>query len=233
MEEYISAHVNLFGAWDPRFTPQAVFSRQPGTELIRELIEYVLEVKPECLTEIAIERFANISPLELYLPIVPDEQKFVERLLKPLKSAKRLYCIGEFLGTVALSGLVGESLAMLVYRIHKIRFGGKQIEKSQEQQLFGKDFDALDQSRRIEILQSLGLINDTQKQLFSDLRGMRNKYLHLWDVDSSQLESDAKKCFLNAMKLFKEISGVRTEPSGTFAMNPNLLAYVKTAQQVK
>lgn len=228
MTEYVSAHVNLFGAWDPQFTPRQVFAREKGTDSIRSLIEYVLDVKPEGLTEIAVERFAGLSPKELYLPIVPNEQKLVERLLKPLKSAKRLYCLGEFLGTVALSGLVGESLAMLVYRMHRIQLGGKQIEKGQEQQLFGRDFDALDQSRRIEILRCLGLITDPKKQLFSDLRGTRNKYLHLWEVDSSQLEGDAKKSFLSTLRLFKEISGVDIGQSGEFIMVPQLLEYIRS-----
>ena len=228
MPDYVTAHINLFGAWDPRFAPQAVFSRQPGAEAIGQLIEYVLGVKLECLTEAVIERFAEASPADLYLPVVPDEQRLVERLLKPLKSAKRLYSLGESLGTIALSGLVGESLAMLVYRMRGISLGGKQIEKSQEQQLFGKDFDALDQIRRIDILHCLGLINDAQRLSFSDLRGVRNKYLHLWEVDNSQLESDAKKCFLTALRLFKEISGVGIGQSGEFIIAPQLLAYIRS-----
>lgn len=228
MPDYVTAHVNLFGAWDAQFIPQAVFARRSGTEAVGQLIEYVLGIKLECLTEEAVKRFAEVSPAELYLPVVPDEQRLVERLLKPLKSAKRLYCLGEFLGTIALSGLVGESLAMLVYRMHGISLAGRQIEKSQEQQLFGKNYDALEQVRRTDILHCLGLINDVQKQSFSDLRGVRNKYLHLWEVDSSQLESDAKKCFLTALRLFKEISGVNIGKSGEFIIAPQLLAYIRS-----
>ncbi len=230
MAEYVSAHINLFGAWDPKFTPQQVFARAEGTDQIRSLIEYVLDLQPEGLTEAAIGRFAEISPQELYLPVVPDEQRLVQRLLRPLKSSKRLYCLGEFLGTIALAGLVGETLAMLAFRMRKIQLDGKALDGNQEQQLFGKEFDKLDQSRRIEILDCFGVINAQQKQQFSDLRGTRNKYLHLWEVDDSQIQGDARKSFLHAMRIFKEISNINVDLSGAFTMNPALLEYVRSDQ---
>jgi len=227
MSDYIQGHINLFGAWEPNFTPQQVHARSSGTSLVGDLIEAVMEFKLENLSLQAIERFAEVSPVELYLPIVPDEQKLVDRLLRPLKSAKRLYSLGEFLATIALSGLVGESLAMLVYRMQKPALHGQSIAADQEKQLFGRDFDSLDQSRRIEILRCFGFINDGQKQLFSDIRGIRNKYLHLWDVNTTQVQVDAKKCFLSAMRLFKEISGLASNDGGQLVMNPYFLKYLK------
>lgn len=230
MADYIQSHINLFGAWDPKFTPNQVYDRIPGTDSIIDLIETVLKIKLENISVPSIERFAEISPVELYLPIVPDEQYLVDRLLRPLKSAKRLYCLEEFLATIALSGLVGESLVMLVYRMRKpILLNGQSIVIKQERQLFGRDFDSLDQNRRVEILRCFGLINDEQKKLFSDLRGIRNKYLHLWEVSANinQIQADAKKNFLNAMLLFKEISGLAIGEGGTLVMSPYLLEYLK------
>ncbi len=231
MPEQIRAHINLFGAWIAGVSVNDVISKKTGTDALRMLIEAVLERSVDSLEPVAIERFADLSPQDLYLPVVPDEQKLVDRLLRPLKSAKRQYCFGEFLATIALSGLVGESLAMLRYRMRKPELHGKPISIEQERQLFGRDFDSLDQSRRVEILRSFELISDVQKQLFSDLRGIRNKYLHLWEVDSSQIHVEARKSFLNAMRLFKEISGLSIGPDGTFIMNPDLLNYLKDQEK--
>lgn len=227
MTDYIRSHINLFGAWDAKFTPNQVHTRSPGTDLVIDLIEAVLKIRLENISLSTIERFAEISPIELYLPVVPDEQYLVDRLLRPLKSAKRLYCLEEFLATIALSGLVGESLAMLVYRMRKPILNEQPIIITQEKQLFGRDFDSLDQSRRIEILKCFEFIDDDQKQLFSDLRGTRNKHLHLWEVNTNQIQVDAKKCFLNAMRLFKQISGLALGEGGALVMSPYLLQYIK------
>lgn len=185
MAEYVQAHINLFGAWDPRFTAEEVFSRKAGTEAIADFIELVLEVKRESLTLKIVQRFAELSPPEVYAPVVPDEEKFIDRLVRPLKSAKRTYCFGEFLATIALSGLAGESLALLAYRIHKFVLNGKQINSEQEKKLFGNEFDNLGQERRIKVLECLGYIDLDDVGRFLDLKGCRDKYLHLWEVDTA------------------------------------------------
>src|SRR3989338_7893611 len=99
MAEYIQAHISLFGAWDPQFTAEDVFSRKPGTEIIADLIELMLEIKGESLTLEIIQRFADLSPADVYIPVVPAEEKFIDRLVRPLKSAKRTFCFGDFLAT--------------------------------------------------------------------------------------------------------------------------------------
>lgn len=226
MTEYIQAHINLFGAWDPRFTEEDVFSRKSGTELISDFIELVLEVKGESLTLEMIQRFADLSTPEVSVPVIPDEEKFIDRLVRPLKSAKRMYCFGEFYATVALSGLAGESLALLAYRINKFILNGHQIDNEQEKKLFGKKFDDLGQERRIKVLECLGYIDADDVSLLLDLKGCRDKYLHLWEVDTSQIRPDAKKCFLNAMRLFKKVTGISVQ-SGQLVTKPNFLHFIK------
>jgi hypothetical protein len=232
MAESIQSHINLFGAWDPQFTPEDVFSRKSGTEIIADFVGLVLEIKRESLTLEIVRRFSELSPSEVYIPVIPNEEKFIDRLVRPLKSAKRTYCLGEFLATVALSGLAGESLALLAYRIRKFVLNGQPISGEQEKKLFGKDFDSLGQERRIKVLECLGYIDRDDERLFLDLKGCRDKYLHLWEVDTSQIHSDAKKSFLNAMRLFKKITGLSIDESGSLVMNPNFLAYLKQTQSL-
>ena len=99
MSDYVIGHLNLFGGWDSGFTPKDVKERKEGSELFTDTIEMMLEDKIENLDLIEIGRFAELSTPELYIPIVPDEPKLIDRLARPLKSAKRLYCFGEFLST--------------------------------------------------------------------------------------------------------------------------------------
>lgn len=231
LPKYIRGHINLFGAWVPGVLPSDVINRKPGTEILQDLIEGVLARKLDTLEEPVIERFAEISPQELYIPIVPDEPKLLDRLLKPLKSAKRLYCFEEYLAALALCGLVGESLAMLVYRLQKPKLGDSRISLEQEKQLFGSKFDKLGQERRVQVLKCFTLINNNQEELFSKIRAIRRKYLHLWEVDTTHIQADAKDCFLNAMRLFKEISGLAIGEDGTLIMSPYLLEYIKEQEK--
>ncbi|MBI4115134.1 MAG: hypothetical protein HY447_01010 [Candidatus Omnitrophica bacterium] len=231
MSNYIRGHLNLFGGWDSRFTPKDVKERKKGSEIFADLIEMMLEDKIENLDLIEIERFAELSTPELYIPIVPDEPKFIDRLARPLKSAKRLYCFGEYLSTIALCGLVGESLTMLIYRIYKFEINKKIIDKKQEEQLFGREFDNLDQYRRINVLKGLGLISEEQHQMFSELRQLRRPYLHLWEVDTSNIQGDAKKSFIIATNLFKSVTRIGIGSKGELIMDPNLLNYIKAHQE--
>lgn len=224
--EMIQAHVNLFGYWNSKFTAADVFSRKPGTEPVSDMLDLFLGVKLEALSVGHVERFAELSPPELYLPIVPDEKQFVARLVRPLKSAKGSYCFEHFLATIALSGLAGESLAMLLFRMNEFTLNGKKVEGEQEKALFGAEFDKLGQERRLKVLKGLSYITDEQYQLFNELRGLRRPYLHLWEMDTSKEQTDAKKMFHHAMRLFLQIMGIKII-SGVTHMNPRLLAYIR------
>ena len=76
-------------------------------------------------------------------------------MLKPLKSAKKNYCLGEYPATIALCGVVGEMLPILLWKINDVRLKGQSITEEDEAGLFGKSFEKLNQDQRLKILKTV------------------------------------------------------------------------------
>lgn len=64
---------------------------------------------------------------ESHAAIVPHTKEIFERITKPLRSAKKYYCLGDYAATIALCGTVTEMLAILVWKINDVRLRGNPI----------------------------------------------------------------------------------------------------------
>lgn len=195
--------------------------------LDRELIQAFLEFPLNAIPRVVLERYSEISPPSLYQPVLPRTDKLYERLLSPLKSAKRCYCLGEFLATIELSAHIGEMLATLVWLMNTPSLNGQPITAETEKALWGKNFEKLGQNERTGVLRAFNLITDPQKTLFDFLRTTRRKYFHLWSGDLQQAKSDALTTFFKIMELIDEILQIKIG-NGTLLMNPKLLKYVES-----
>ncbi|MBW1714025.1 MAG: hypothetical protein JRJ59_12870, partial [Deltaproteobacteria bacterium] len=67
-----------------------------------QTMERVLEVPIEHMPREVLERYVEVSGKKFYIGIFPHTDKLFERVLSPLKSAKRLYCLGEYLASIEL-----------------------------------------------------------------------------------------------------------------------------------
>jgi hypothetical protein len=228
----IHATVNFFGAPLEVCDIDKLTDHQNAAnqliQLDKRLIELFLEVPLANLPRTILERYAEISPQKLYQPVLPHTDKLYERLLSPLKSAKRCYCLGEFLATIELSAHIGEMLATLVWHMSTPSLNGQPITTETEKDLWGgKTFEKLGQNERTGVLRAFNLINDSQKALFDFLRTTRRKYFHLWSGDLQQAKPDALTSFFKIMQLIDEILQIKIG-NGTLLMNPKLLQYVQS-----
>src|SRR4026209_797544 len=67
------------------------------------MIQHVLDLPPEHVSRATLERYVKVSAAETYSAIFPHTDKLFARFLLPFKSAKRLYCLGEYLACIELS----------------------------------------------------------------------------------------------------------------------------------
>ncbi len=166
------------------------------------------------------------------MSITPAHDEIISRIIHPLIFGKKYYCIGEFISCIAMSGLVAEMLAILLWKISEISIRKKKISEDEEKGLFGKKFEKLGQERRIEILQTMYSISQDVAKKFNKIRKIRNRYLHLWAYNIKQQKIDALECIINAMHLFKIITnmGISVDKKGkqTINVNPMLLKYLNS-----
>jgi len=160
------------------------------------------------------------------LHVVPNEPKFLERLVWPLRHAKSGYVLGNFLGTIALCGIVAEMLAILLYDIAPASLGGTQLSEAQEEDLFGRKFEKLGQEQRTKVLRVLNIIDDEVKALFDIVRTTRRKYLHLYDTSHENLPEDAAQVFHSTVKLIEKGLGFGFRDT-SFTIRPAFLQYME------
>lgn len=225
MSRRITAQINFFGPYlkkeevskilDPKFS-QTLFKHQVG------LLELFFELPFSALSQEVLERYTEATE-KSHLAIVPHTKEIYERLLKPLRSAKKSYCLGDYSAVIALCGVVGEMLAILLWKINNVRLKNKPITERDEEGLFKYSFEKLGQERRLSILKTFGQISEEQYSDFMDIKNSRKPYLHLWSANLSKEKNDALKVFKKAFKLFGAITGIGLAGAGTVKVNPLLM----------
>ena len=113
---------------------------------------------------------------------VPNAPQIMGKLVWPLRHTKAAYMIGNYLGTIAVTGIVAEMVAILVF---DIRSDPEKFPNRQEQ-LFGREFEKLDQTRRVDVLRGLGWSDDKRLRHSEESAATRRKYMHLWSEESNE-----------------------------------------------
>ncbi|MFA5784243.1 MAG: hypothetical protein WC962_05135 [Phycisphaerae bacterium] len=173
-----------------------------------------------------INRGKKISKNSLSLSLVPNEKKFLERLIWPLRHAKAGYMLGNYLGTIALCGFVAEMLAILLYDIANVSLNGQDFSAEKEKMLLGSKYEKLGQARRVAVLRAIDQIDEEVKNLFNEIKNIRNKYLHLYSSSYEKIESDTVAIFQKTVNLIVKAIGLKIY-SGRVSMRPDLIEYMR------
>lgn len=180
-------------------------------------------------------RYREITNKETYIIFAPEYKNITERIINPLIAAKRHYCLSEYVSCIAVSGIICEMLALLVWKISSISIEGKILSKEEEENLFGDNFEGISQRRKIEILKTIKAIDQSASKTFHEVRNIRNKYMHSWEYETIQQKGDAKKIISNTFKLFKRITNMelKVDETGnqTISINPKLLKFLQTSNK--
>jgi hypothetical protein len=173
-----------------------------------------------------ISRYKKISIEKTRLFAAPNEQRILDKLVWPLRHAKAGYMCGNYLGTIALCGMVAEMVAMLLFEISNFMLNNRPMSEKDQESVFGSKFEKLGQERRVQILSVYGIINDGLRQAFDAIRTTRRRYLHLWSQDHDQLPSDAEKSFNAAVLIVVSAIGQNIK-DGKLVLNPALVKYLE------
>ena len=188
----------------------------------RSMLQGFFEVPFNALSQEILKRYIEVTE-NLHMSIVPHTEEIHERLLKPLKSAKKSYCLGDYPATIASCGIVGEMLAILLWKINDVKLKDNSITKEDEKGLFGSSFEKLGQAKRLKILKTFRHIDDEQYSNFITVKDSRRPYLHLWTADLKNEREIALNVFKKSFQLFKDITDVGLVDAGTIKVNPLLL----------
>ena len=201
--------------------------------LIADQLIRLFKIPPQDINRETLERYAKMSSKELYIPFTLAKPEIIEqRIIAPLESAKRFACVGEYLASIALSGLVGEMLAVFIWEMESNERRNAQDQIIQDQKLFKNNFDRLQQSLRINVIKAFGYIDAAQAGKFRELAKNRNKILHSW-TDSylrEEIEKVAIECYSLAASLMKEIFKLELKDAGSLKMDQKVMRYVKSKE---
>lgn len=222
MKKTITVQVNFFGPnvkkedipklLDPKLSNTAL-------QMQRDLLNLFFDLPFDALSKEILERYAETKSKA----IVPHTKEIFERLLKPLRSAKKCYCLGDYAATIALCGTVGEMLAILLWKINDVGLKGQPITEQDEKGLLGSSFEKLGQDRRLKVLKTFGFITEIQNNRFTDVKNSRKPYLHLWTADLKDEQVVALDVLKKSFQLFNEVMQIDLTDAGTLTVNPLLL----------
>lgn len=228
----INVMLNFLGTPVPKEYIESIQDGQDHSgDFEYRMIRHVLELPIEHLPKDVLDRYVEISGKETYVAIFPPTDKLFERFMLPLKSAKRTYCLGEYLACIELSAHLGEMLALLLWQITPLSLNGKTIDTQMEKNIWGSEFEKMGQEKRINILKAFSAITNEEEKLLDFLRTSRRKYFHFWDTSTEHIKDDALRCFLTITALVQKVLKIEYE-NGAVKLNPLLEAYLATHKAV-
>lgn len=169
--------------------------------------------------------YEHISKNINKLFIVPSEYEILNKLVFPLKHAIGSYMVGNYLGTIAICGMVSEMAIIFHYDTLKIKLN-KQDSEDVVKKLYGKTFEKIGQDRRIKFLQVMGYLNNELAEQFDIVRNCRNGYLHSLSKKHENIASDAKEAFDATLNIVVKILGVGIGEPGKVVFNQNVIDYL-------
>ncbi len=197
-------------------------------ESIRNSINHFFGIEAAHLTNEILSRYVKSSAENLYIAITPHEHQIITNILTPYKSAKKSYCLGEYLAAIELCAHIAEMLATLLNLIHPIKINNEVIDEKTQTNLFGKKFIKLNQANRVNILKAFNIIDDKKYEEFNSIRTIRNNHFHLFGHDRSNAENDAYNCFASITFLIKEILEIKINdnPPPQYTINTALKRFL-------
>ena len=224
----IQVTINYLGVpVEKTFIERLLAGEDLSGEFHYSILKHFFELNPEHLPREVLERYVEVSSRETYAAILPHTDKLFERFLTPFKSAKRCYCLGEYLASIELSAHLGEMLALLIWQITPVKINTKDIDSKIEKDLWGREFEKMGQEQRIDLLKVFGAINKKDTEHLDFLRTTRRKYFHFWSETTVNVKSDSLQCFLKIAQLVRDILRIEYA-NGTVKLNPLLSKYLHT-----
>ena len=155
----------------------------------------------------------------------PDEPRILNKIVWPLRHAKAGYLVGNYLGSIALCGVVAEMLAILLFEMSEVNVRKDPMSVEQERRLFGYKFESLGQKRRVEVLLGLGSIDEPLAKMFDEIRRIRRRHLHIFSESHESLPEDSILAYTTAVSLVVTVIG-QDVTNGGITYKPEMARYL-------
>jgi hypothetical protein len=205
----LSVYIDPFGCNDSRWRT-VEFDDPNAADLLSSMQHFLGVGLP--ITKDQFDRFKRLCIEETSLTIVPTGAMLFENIFHPLRLAKKSYILGDYLSTISLCGMVGEMLALFIFKMKTTPPNGKEIPEDVQKTKWGTLFERLGQEKRIDALQKLTYIDDATARKLDFLRSARRPYFHFWEKKFDNLESDSHEMYLKAVSLVSSVFDLRIEP---------------------
>jgi hypothetical protein len=202
--------------------PQATDQATPDAG---RLLAYLFAPEAEVTPEAFVRRYREVAFVAAAFPFAPAEPTILGKLVWPLRHALGSYCLANYLGCVALCGMVGEMVAILLWEISPYPRATPPLGEREQRLLFGRTFEQLGQDRRTDVLRGFRLIEDDTRAAFDILRTIRKRYLHLLSEPHDSLAADARSALEATRKVVAFALGL-TFKDGAVGLLPDLMAYL-------
>lgn len=171
------------------------------------------------------KKFYSIRSNKLFaLPLTND---IFEKIAKQLNFTEASFAMGDYVGTIALCGMLSEMTILMCYDMIEIMYRNRLYSFSEKPIKYEK-FERYGQAKREEYIDKF-LDKKEIVNLSKSIREIRNKYLHYFKMEYSTLESDSEEAYENIIDMLKIVTGLgisKTRP-GAIALDPNFLHYIK------
>jgi len=220
----ISAQINPLQI--PKIDLMEIFPTNQNTIDFSDFLKFLCEPGYSYEIQDLIERYKDINQENPKLFAFPVAEKLMERFIWPLKNAKASFVFGNFMATIALSGIVAEMISTLIYKINKIKINGKTITPTTEKLLFGKEAEELTHFRRLEILKAFNFIDSDLFSKFDLVRKSRNRYFHSFSLEMKDLRNDAKTTYLTTVYILTKVIGLEIK-DGKLILDERFLKFIE------
>ena len=197
--------------WEPDF-PSSKSSQEPESILFLTSL-----CSLDTFSDISSckQRYLELSKFDQDLFVSVEETEIKKNLFDPLHQAKTNYTLGNYVGSIALSGIVAEKLAILIYIMSKP--SPEKLERFNEK---------YHQEKRVNVLRSSNLIGEDSVRDFCFIREARRSSLHHWRSPGELVAERAAQAHAAATPLVGAATNFDIV-NGSLTMNPTLWKYLE------
>lgn len=177
------------------------------------------------LLQVLRYRYAHFKNADNELFFFPTTRSdVVQKVLIPLFQAKAAFVLGHELSCIAMCGMVGEMLTIVRFEMSR-----NTLTRAQQGRLLGGLFENIQQRRRVQLLELMGMLDTETANELNDLGGVRNTYLHNLSKPHDDMWRDAVRAYKLAVRLTAKILGFGLK-NGQVTISPEFLDYLKQAE---
>ena len=184
------------------------------------------DYKPDYIESLR-KRYKLLTTPKLAMVFVPNEKKILEKIIWPLKTAKKSFILNDYLGCIALCGVVSEMSLIFLFSVAINPNTERNYSIIEQKQLFGTTFEKLGQEKRLDWLAKLKLANEEFLLDAKMVQKIRRQYIHFLSKSYTRIQNDAEVVYKASFKLVKSLVDLPFGNDGRIIIPSHLSSYLR------